>query len=76
MYEQILARPVADVQHMVHCYGDLYGVAVSIDLHPDQKWRVVSKSNSYIFLRRKGGVTLRLTPTAFDRLFEFIEKTT
>ena len=52
-------------------YDDLYGVAVVVKLEPEQIW-AVTKSHGYYYAKR-GTTKLRLTPTAFNKLFEIKE---
>lgn len=65
------AKQPCDVR--VYAHGDFSGMTIDLEITPDQKWKAHSVSG-YILLSRKGGVTLRLTPAAFRRLFEFREE--
>ena len=49
-------------------YGDMNGVTTYVEITPQQKWKVRT-ADGYIWLSRKGGMVLRLTPNAFQRLF-------
>lgn len=53
-------------------FGDMYGVSAIVSLVPEQKW-YVQKSNGYYYVWRNGGIKLRLTPTAFNKLFKIEE---
>ena len=64
----MIARPKEKASVLTQCYGDLFGMSISVELSPDQKWNV-RKSNGYYWLSRKGVAKLRLTGTALSRLF-------
>lgn len=68
-----IARAKFPYDLRMYAYGEFNGVTVDVEIKPDQKWKVRS-ANGYIFLTRKGGTTLRLTPAAFNRLFELKEE--
>lgn len=65
------AKQPCDVR--VYAQGDFSGMTIDLEINTDQKWKV-NISGGYVFLSRKGGVTLRLTPAAFRRLFELREE--
>jgi hypothetical protein len=71
--KMMIARVKKTVTENIHCYGDLFGVGVVLNIFPEQKWKV-RKSGGYYWLTRKGGMTLRLTETALCRLFDLEEE--
>lgn len=58
----------AIVKETAQLYGDMIGVTTYVEITPEQKWKVRTAAG-YIWLSRKGGMVLRLTPNAFQRLF-------
>lgn len=68
------ARAKKKITENSQCFGDLFGVTVTIELDPNQTW-YVQKRAAYWYAHRKGGVLLRLTDAAFNRLFEIQEET-
>ena len=50
-------------------FGDMYGVHITINLIPNQKWHV-KKDGKYFHVWKQNSVKLRLTESAFNRLFE------
>lgn len=68
----MIARPKEQISILTQCYGELYGMSVSVMLSPDQKWKV-KKIDGYYWLSRKGVARLRLTAAALSRLFELEE---
>lgn len=65
------AKQPCDVR--VYAQGAFSGMTIDLEITPDQKWRPRTVAG-YVLLSRKGGVTLRLTPAAFRRLFELREE--
>lgn len=65
----MIARAKRAMCETAQVYGDFRGMRVTVDISPDQKWKV-KKSEGYYWLTRKGGMKLRLTETALCRLFE------
>lgn len=68
-----IARAKFSYDLRMYAYGEFNGVTVDVEIKPDQKWKS-RLLNGYVFLTRKGGVTLRLTQAAFHRLFELKEE--
>lgn len=69
----MIARPKEPFSVLTQCYGELFGMSISVDLSPDQKWKV-KKFDGYYWLSRKGVARLRLTAAALNRLFELEEE--
>lgn len=61
----------ANTVQLGHLYGDYYGVSAIVNLMPDQVWRI-TKTGGYYYAKR-GTSKLRLTPRAFNKLFEIVE---
>lgn len=66
-------RPKRIIKETAQCFGDMYGASAVIDLYPNQIW-YAEKNHAYYYVHRRGAIQLRLTPTAFKRIFEFVEK--
>ena len=49
------------------------GVYCSIELRPNQKWKVRKQKNHFILTRKGTGITLRLTGRIFNECFEVRE---
>ena len=69
----VIANAKKPYSMRLYAYGDFNGVLVDVEIIPEQKWKVRT-AGGYIYLSRKGGATLRLTPTAFNRLFILSEE--
>ena len=63
------ARAKVPCDMRIYAYGDFSGVTVDLAITPDQKWKA-RFDGGYVHLTRKGSVSLRLTPAAFNRLFD------
>ena len=64
----MIARAKISCATRLYAYAEFNGMAVDVEITPDQKWKVRT-ADGYIHLTRKGGMHLRLTPAAFHRLF-------
>lgn len=65
-------KPIKNLKRSVNGFGDLLGGTAIIALKTNQKWKA-KYSKRYWYVTRKGcPITLRLTDTAFNRLFEVI----
>lgn len=64
-----VAVPKQAIKESVQVYGDCVGLTVYLQLDPSQKWTITKQGGGYVFLAKKGQI-IRLTYTAFDRLFD------
>ena len=65
------ATPKVRITETAQMFGNFYGASAIINLSPEQIWRV-TKTGGYYYAKR-GTCKLRLTPTAFNKLFEIEE---
>lgn len=67
-----IAIPKKEINEAGYLYsGDCIGVTLYLQIDPSQKWTITNVGGGYVVLAKKGQ-RIRLTYTAFNRLFDEI----
>lgn len=68
-----IAIPRNKITEDCQAFRGFYGVMITLHLDTNQKWTITNSTGAYYHLSRKGQ-KLRLTYSAFNRLFEEVAK--